>query len=88
MSEAAPPPAERPVDVRVRVLAALAVLTAAGTYLAGQVDFLRRHTIGFPPIDPRHYWLPQVTHIWAPGLGAALVLGAAAFMLHRRSRGV
>jgi hypothetical protein len=88
MSEAARrPPLEPPVDRRVRVLAGLAVLTVAGTYLAAQVDFLRRHTVGFPPIDPRRYWLPQVTHIWAPGLGAALVLAAAAFVLHRRNRG-
>ena len=78
-------PAERPVDLRVRVLAALAVLTVAGTYLAAQIDFLRRHTLGFPPIEPKRYWWPQVTHIWAPGLGAALVLALAAFVLHRRN---
>jgi hypothetical protein len=80
------PPAPRPTDLRVRVLAALAVLTVAGTYLAAQIDFLRRHTLGFPPVEPRRYWWPQVTHIWMPGLGAALVLGAAAFVLHRRNR--
>jgi hypothetical protein len=87
MPEARRPPAERPVDRRARVLAALAVLTVAGTYLAAQVDFLRRHTLGFPPIEPRRYWLPQVTHIWLPGLAAAVVLAAAAFVLHRRNRG-
>ena len=79
-------PVERPTDLRVRVLAALAVLTVAGTYLAAQIDFLRRHTMGFPPIEPKRYWWPQLTHIWAPGLGAALVLGLAAFVLHRRNR--
>ena len=79
-------PDARPVDLPVRLLAALAVLTVAGTYLAAQVDFLRRHTLGFPPIEPRRYWWPQVTHIWLPGLGAALLLAAAAFLLHRRSR--
>ena len=79
------PTAPRPTDLRVRVLAALAVLTVAGTYLAAQIDFLRRHTLGFPPVEPRRYWWPQVTHIWLPGLGAALVLGVAAFVLHRRN---
>jgi hypothetical protein len=83
----APRITERPIDRGVRLLAALAVLTLAGTYLAAQVDFLRRHTLGFPPIEPKRYWLPQVTHIWLPGLGAALVLGLAAFVLHRRNRG-
>jgi hypothetical protein len=80
------PPAARPIDLRVRVLAALSVLTLAGTYLAAQIDFLRRHTGGFPPIEPKRYWWPQITHIWLPGLGAALLLAVAAFMLHRRPR--
>ena len=81
------PPAARPVDRRVRVLAGLSVLAIAGTYLAAQIDFLRRHTLGFPPIEPKRYWWPQITHIWLPGLGAALLLAAGAFLLHRRSRG-
>jgi LPXTG-motif cell wall-anchored protein len=76
----------RKTEVRVAVLAALAVLTLAGTYLAAQVDFLRRHTVGFPAVDPKKYWLPQVTHIWLPGLGAAALLALAAFVLHRRRR--
>jgi hypothetical protein len=79
--------AARPVDRRARLLAALAVLTAAGTYLAAQIDFLRRHTLGFPPIEPKRYWWPQFTHIWLPGLGAALLLAGTAFVLHRRTRG-
>ena len=81
------PPAARPVDRRARILAALSVLTIAGTYLAAQIDFLRRHTLGFPPIEPKRYWWPQITHIWLPGLGAALLLAVAAFVLHRRTRG-
>jgi hypothetical protein len=83
-----PPTAAKTTDVRVRVLSGLAVLTVAGTYLAAQIDFLRRHTLGFPPIEPKRYWWPQLTHIWMPGLGAALVLGLAAFVLHRRNRPV
>jgi hypothetical protein len=79
-------PVARPIDRRVRALAALAVLTVVGTYLAAQIDFLRRHTLGFPPIEPRRYWWPQITHIWMPGLAAALLLGALAFVLHRRNR--
>jgi hypothetical protein len=78
--------AVRSIHPAVRVLAALAVLTLAGTYLAAQIDFLRRHTLGFPPIEPKRYWWPQITHIWFPGLGAALLLGAVAFLLHRRNR--
>ena len=80
------PPAARTTDLRVRVLAALSVLTVAGTYLAAQIDFLRRHTLGFPPIEPKRYWWPQFTHIWVPGLGAALVLALGAFVLHKRNR--
>jgi len=78
--------AVKPLDRRVRVLGALSVLTVAGTYLAAQIDFLRRHTLGFPPVEPKRYWWPQFTHIWVPGLGAALVLALAAFVLHRRNR--
>jgi hypothetical protein len=88
MPAAPKPPAARAIELGTRVLVALAVLTVAGTYLAAQIDFLRRHTLGFPPIEPRRYWLPQVTHIWLPGLGAALALGLGAFLLHRRNRGV
>jgi nitric oxide reductase large subunit len=64
-----------------RIAAVLAVLALAGTYLAVQVDFLRRHRVG---IEPERYWLPQLTHIWLPGLGSVLVLAAVAFVLHRR----
>src|SRR4051794_37523984 len=70
----------------VRVLAVLSVITAAGTYLAAQIDFVRRHTMGFPPISPERYWVPQLLRIWLPGLGAALLLAGAAFALHRRRR--
>jgi hypothetical protein len=64
----------------VRVLATVAVLALAGTYVAAQVDFLRRHE---PGIQPVRYWLPQLRTIWGPGLGLALVCAAAAFVLHR-----
>ncbi len=66
-----------------RVFAALAFLAVAGTYVAAQVDFLRRHE---PGIAPRRYWVPQVTQIWAPGLGVSALLAAVAFALHRRGR--
>jgi hypothetical protein len=68
---------------RVRLLASAAVLALAGTYLAAQIDLVRRHQ---PGIAPFRYWLPQVQRIWLPGVGLALVLGIAAFLLHRRSR--
>jgi hypothetical protein len=70
-------------SVAVRVIAAMAVLAVAGTYLAAQIDFVRRHTLGFPPLDVRRYWVLQLKFIWVRGLGAALLLAAAAFLLHR-----
>ena len=66
-----------------RVLASLAVLSVALTFLAGQVDFVRRNRIG---ITPERYWRPQLLQIWLPGLGLALVLLGLAFALHRRGR--
>ena len=69
---------------RVRILAALATLGLPGTYLAAQIDFVRRHHPGLPPLK---YWLPQLTRIWLPGLTATLIFALAAFALHRRARG-
>jgi hypothetical protein len=67
----------------VRVLATIAVLALVGSYVAAQVDFLRRHQ---PGIAPLRYWLPQARNIWAPGLGLALVSAIVAFALHRWGR--
>jgi hypothetical protein len=64
-------------------LAALAILAVAFTFFAAQIDFARRNRIG---ITVEHYWWPQLTQIWLPGLGLACVLGLAAFVLHRRGR--
>jgi hypothetical protein len=69
---------------RVRILAALATLSLPGTYLAAQIDFVRRHS---PGIAPERYWLPQLTRIWLPGLAATVIFALAAFALHRRARG-
>jgi hypothetical protein len=66
-----------------RVLASAALLAVALTFLAAQVDFVRRNRIG---IDPERYWRPQLLQIWLPGLGLALVLLTLAFVLHRRGR--
>jgi hypothetical protein len=65
------------------VLAALAILALAATFLLAQIDFARRHHIG---IAPERYWLPQLRQIWAPGLGLSLVLATFAWVLHRRGR--
>jgi hypothetical protein len=73
------PPFEAPRRV-VRVLATVAVLALVGSFVAAQVDFLRRHE---PGILPARYWYPQLRNIWAPGLTLALVCAAAAFALHR-----
>ena len=64
----------------VQVLATLSLFTFVGTYVADQVDFLRRHYPGIPPII---YWWPKATQILAPGLGAAALLGLLGFVLHR-----
>jgi hypothetical protein len=74
----------RRASAAVRLLSAMAVLAVAGTYLAAQIDFLRRHTLGFPPLDVRRYWVLQIKFIWVRGLGAALLLALAAFLIHRR----
>jgi hypothetical protein len=67
----------------VRMFTTFAVLIVAGTYVAAQIDFLRRHRPGIAPIQ---YWWPQITHIWMPGLGTALLCAAIAFLLHKRRR--
>ncbi len=67
----------------VRLFATLAVVALVATYVAAQVDFLRRHR---PGIAPFKYWLPQARLIWAPGLGLALVCALTAFALHRWKR--
>jgi hypothetical protein len=66
-----------------RILASLAVVVASVTFLAAQVDFVRRNHIG---IAPDKYWLPQLWQIWIPGLGSALMFGLLSFLLHRRGR--
>ena len=64
-----------------RITAALAVIATAGTFVAAQIDFVRRHRPGIPP---DRYVVPQITHIWLPGLGLALALGVTAFVLARK----
>ena len=62
-----PPPAARTrVEQAVRVFASLALLALVGTYVAAQVDFVRRH---HPGVAPARYWLPQLSQIWAAGAG-------------------
>jgi hypothetical protein len=81
-----PLPPEGPLDTAaraVRVLVTIALLAVVATYVAAQVDFLRRH---HPGIMPARYWLPQLRTIWAPGLGLALISAAAAFAVHLWSR--
>lgn len=80
-AEGAPGP--RRASLAVRLLASLAVLVVAATYVAAQADLLRRHR---PGIAPGVYWTPQLLQIWLPGLAAAAALGGAAFVLHRRAR--
>jgi hypothetical protein len=75
---------EQPRTLSVRIVATASLLCAVGTIVAAQIDFLRRHQ---PGMAPERYWVPQLVQIWLPGLGAALLLGVAAFVLERRARG-
>jgi hypothetical protein len=79
-SEAAPGTTGAP-SRWARLMFTLSLCALVATYLAAQVDFLRRHQ---PGITPVRYWLPQATHIWAPGLGATFVLAVVGLLLARR----
>jgi hypothetical protein len=78
-----PPAARSRVEQAVRVFASLALLALVGTYVAAQVDFVRRH---HPGVDPIKYWVPQVQQIWLPGLAGTAVLVVVAFALERYAR--
>ncbi len=64
-----------------RALGAAALLAAAGTFLAARIDFVRRHQ---PGVAPARYWVPQLTHIWLPGLALTAVFGSFAYFAWRR----
>ena len=78
-----PPAVRTRAEQAVRVFASLALLALVGTYVAAQVDLVRRH---HPGVDPVRYWLPQLSQIWLPGLAGAAVLAAVAFALERYAR--
>jgi hypothetical protein len=66
-----------------RIFATLAVGAVVGTFVAVQIDQVRRH---FPGVDPAKYWLPQLQQVTLPGLGAGLLCGLIAFAFHRLGR--
>jgi hypothetical protein len=66
-----------------RLAATGAVLAVAGTYLAAQVDYVRRHR---PGVSPERYLVPQLTQIWLPGLALAATLAVITIVLRRRAR--
>jgi hypothetical protein len=68
------------LGLAVRLCATVALLTIVGTYVAAQVDFLRRHQ---PGIAPETYWIPQLLQIWAPGLAVGTLFAVSAVILHR-----
>lgn len=72
-----------PAPFWARILMCLAVLAFVGTYVATQVDFLRRHR---PGISPAAYLQPQALQILAPGLGLAAAFGIAAVIVTRFRR--
>lgn len=65
-----------------RVAATLAVLAVAATYLAAQIDYVRRHR---PGVEPQRYLVPQLTQIWLPGLCVAAALSLIAWGCWRRA---
>jgi hypothetical protein len=67
----------------VKAFATLAVGAFATTFVAIEVDLLRRHV---PGIEPIKYWLPQFRQITLPGLGATLVCALLAYTLHKLRR--
>jgi hypothetical protein len=82
-SSSQPPVPRTRLGQAVQVVASLALLALVGTYVAAQVDFVRRH---HPGVAPARYWLPQLSQIWLPGLGAVAVLTMVAFVLERYAR--
>jgi len=74
---------EKDPSVLVRILVTLAVLCGAATYVASQIDFVRRHQPGIPPT---RYWVPQLVQIWLPGAAATALFALCALWLHRRRR--
>ena len=70
-------------NLAVRLLATLALAAFVTTYVATEVDLVRRH---FPGIEPAKYWLPQLRQITLPGLAAALLCAVLAYTLHRLRR--
>lgn len=66
-----------------RIAATAATLTVAGTYVAAQIDYARRHR---PGIAPETYLVPQITQVWLPGISAAALFAVVAFVMHRRQR--
>lgn len=89
-SGATPVPGRQPpqrsfdkIRLAVQVLTTAALGAGVTTYVAVQVDLLRRH---FPGIEPSVYWAPQVKQITLPGLGATLLLTVAAFAVHKFAR--
>ncbi len=80
MASAPLAPPRRPSGL-VRILATLALLALVGTFVAAQIDFVKRHR---PGKSPESYWRPQITQIWAPGLTVGIICATAAWWFHRR----
>jgi hypothetical protein len=69
--------------IAVKIFATIGLGAFVATYVAVEVDLLRRH---FPGIEPVKYWLPQLEQVTLPGLAATLFAAAVAFALHRWKR--
>lgn len=69
--------------IAVRIFATLALAAAVTTYVAVEVDLVRRH---FPGVDPLRYWLPQLQQVTLPGLGATAIAALLALGIYKLQR--
>jgi hypothetical protein len=69
--------------IAVRIFATFALVAAVTTYVAVEVDLIRRH---FPGVDPLRYWLPQLQQVTLPGLGAVAICALVALAIHKLQR--
>lgn len=78
-----PLPGPLPPRLPARIFATLALCAVVATYVAVEVDIVRRH---HPGIEPAKYWKPQWEQVIMPGLAAALFCAIVALVLHKLTR--
>jgi hypothetical protein len=85
-SHANTPPARahtKGLPLFIRLLASSAVVALVGTFVATEIDFIRRHR---PGVSPEAFLVPQALQILAPGIGLAAAFGTCAAVAAYRHR--